>query len=101
MRQGALSTNAYCRHALKVFVFPILQDVKAIFKGVTYESLSDPEFMRIAGQKIPSLRSASRNILGRQKQELFSMWPFWHLHLVSRPDSRDLDASLLRREVAR
>jgi hypothetical protein len=30
-------------------------DVKAIFKGVTYESLSDPEFMRIAGQKIPSL----------------------------------------------
>jgi hypothetical protein len=55
MRQGALSTNAYCRHALKVFVFPILQDVKAIFKGVTYESLSDPEFMRIAGQKIPSL----------------------------------------------
>ncbi len=30
-------------------------DVKAIFKGVTYESLSDPEFMRIAGQKISSL----------------------------------------------
>lgn len=29
--------------------------VKAIFKGVTYESLSDPEFMRIASQKIPSL----------------------------------------------
>ncbi len=35
----------------------VFQDmnVKAIFKGVTYESLSDPEFMRIAGQKIPSL----------------------------------------------
>jgi len=30
-------------------------NVKAIFKGVTYESLSDPEFMRIASQKIPSL----------------------------------------------
>lgn len=29
--------------------------VRAIFKGVTYESLSDPEFMRIAGKKIPSL----------------------------------------------
>jgi hypothetical protein len=35
----------------------VFQDmnVKAIFKGVTYESLSDPEFMRIASQKIPSL----------------------------------------------
>jgi hypothetical protein len=30
-------------------------NVKAIFKGVTYESLSDPEFMRIASQKIPSM----------------------------------------------
>ena len=30
-------------------------NVKAIFKGVTYESLSDPEFMRIAGQAIPLL----------------------------------------------
>jgi hypothetical protein len=29
--------------------------VKAIFKGVTYESLIDPEFMRIAREKIPSL----------------------------------------------
>jgi len=29
--------------------------VKAIFKGVTYESLSDPEFMRIARQEIPLL----------------------------------------------
>jgi hypothetical protein len=29
--------------------------VKAIFKGVTYESLSDPEFMRIAAEKIPLL----------------------------------------------
>ena len=29
--------------------------VRAIFKGVTYESLSDPEFMRIASKKIPSL----------------------------------------------
>jgi hypothetical protein len=29
--------------------------VKAVFKGVTYESLNDPEFMRIAGKKIPSL----------------------------------------------
>jgi hypothetical protein len=28
------------------------------------------------------------------------MWPFWHLNLVSRADSRDPDASLLRREVA-
>jgi hypothetical protein len=35
----------------------VFQDmkVKAIFKGVTYESLSDPEFMRIAGQAIPLL----------------------------------------------
>jgi len=35
----------------------VFQDmnVKAIFKGVTYESLSDPEFMRIASQKIPSM----------------------------------------------
>ena len=31
--------------------------VKAIFKGVTYESLCDPEFMRIAGQKIPILNA--------------------------------------------
>jgi hypothetical protein len=30
-------------------------NVKAVFKGVTYESLNDPEFMRIAGKKIPSL----------------------------------------------
>ncbi len=29
--------------------------VKAIFKGVTYESLNDPEFMRIASEEIPSL----------------------------------------------
>lgn len=29
--------------------------VKVIFKGVTYELLSDPEFMRIASQKIPTL----------------------------------------------
>jgi hypothetical protein len=29
--------------------------VKAIFKGVTYESLNDPDFMRIASRKIPSL----------------------------------------------
>src|SRR5437016_6529637 len=28
-------------------------NVKAIFKGVTYESLSDPDFMRIASQAIP------------------------------------------------
>jgi len=35
----------------------VFQDmnVKAIFKGVTYESLSDPEFMRLATQKIPAL----------------------------------------------
>lgn len=35
----------------------VFQDmrVKAIFKGVTYESLSDPDFMRIASQKVPSL----------------------------------------------
>ena len=35
----------------------VFQDmsVKAIFKGVTYESLSDPEFMRIARQEIPLL----------------------------------------------
>ena len=30
-------------------------DVKAIFKGVTYESLNDPEFIRIASEEIPSL----------------------------------------------
>jgi hypothetical protein len=30
-------------------------NVKAIFKGVTYESLSDPEFMRIASHAIPLL----------------------------------------------
>ena len=30
-------------------------NVKAIFKGVTYESLSDPDFMRIASQVIPLL----------------------------------------------
>jgi hypothetical protein len=37
----------------------VFQDmnVKAIFKGVTYESLSDPEFMRIAGQAIPLLET--------------------------------------------
>jgi hypothetical protein len=29
--------------------------VKAIFKGVTYESLSDPEFMRVASEQIPSI----------------------------------------------
>jgi len=32
-------------------------NVKAVFKGVTYESLSDPEFMRIASQAIPLLES--------------------------------------------
>jgi hypothetical protein len=31
--------------------------VKAIFKGVTYELLSDAEFMRIANQKIPKLET--------------------------------------------
>jgi hypothetical protein len=31
--------------------------VKAIFKGVTYESLSDPEFMRVASRAIPLLDS--------------------------------------------
>ena len=30
-------------------------DPDGLFKGVTYESLNDPEFMRIAGKKIPSL----------------------------------------------
>ena len=30
-------------------------NVKAIFKGVTYELLSDPVFMRIASHKIPNL----------------------------------------------
>jgi len=29
--------------------------VKAVFKGVTYESLSDPDFIRIAHEAIPSL----------------------------------------------
>jgi len=29
--------------------------VKAIFKGVTYESLNDPEFIRVASEQIPSL----------------------------------------------
>ena len=35
----------------------VFQDmsVKAVFKGVTYESLSDPEFMRIASERIPLL----------------------------------------------
>lgn len=35
----------------------VFQDmsVKAVFKGVTYESLSDPEFMRIARDAIPLL----------------------------------------------
>jgi hypothetical protein len=31
--------------------------IKAVFKGVTYESLSDPEFMRVASEKIPLLDS--------------------------------------------
>jgi hypothetical protein len=31
--------------------------VKVIFKGVTYELLSDLEFMRIANEKIPALDS--------------------------------------------
>jgi hypothetical protein len=31
--------------------------VRSTFKGVTYESLSDPEFMRIASEKIPALDS--------------------------------------------
>jgi hypothetical protein len=30
-------------------------NVKSVFKGVTYESLSDPDFMRIASQAIPLL----------------------------------------------
>ena len=30
-------------------------EVKAIFKGVTYESLNDPEFIRVASEEIPSL----------------------------------------------
>lgn len=29
--------------------------VKAVFKGVTYESLNDPEFMRIATEEIPTI----------------------------------------------
>jgi hypothetical protein len=35
----------------------VFQDmsVKAIFKGVTYELLGDPEFMRIASAAIPLL----------------------------------------------
>lgn len=35
----------------------VFQDmsVRAIFKGVTYEFLSDPEFMRIARDAIPLL----------------------------------------------
>lgn len=37
----------------------VLEDmkVKTIFKGVTYESLNDPEFIRIALEKIPSLEA--------------------------------------------
>ncbi len=31
--------------------------VKAIFKGVTYELLSKPEFMRIASRAIPVLET--------------------------------------------
>ena len=31
-------------------------NVKAVFKGVTYESLSDPEFQRIAQKAIPSFQ---------------------------------------------
>jgi hypothetical protein len=31
--------------------------VKVIFKGVTYELLSDAEFMRIASERIPGLDS--------------------------------------------
>jgi hypothetical protein len=27
--------------------------VKAVFKGVTYESLTDPDFMRIAARQMP------------------------------------------------
>jgi hypothetical protein len=30
-------------------------EVKALFKGVTYESLNDPEFIRVASEAIPSL----------------------------------------------
>ena len=37
----------------------VFQDmkVKAIFKGVTYELLSNPEFMRIASRAIPVLET--------------------------------------------
>jgi len=31
--------------------------VKALFKGVTYELLSDPEFIRIASEAIPILNT--------------------------------------------
>ena len=30
--------------------------VNLIFKGVTYESLSDPEFIEVAGKNIPHLK---------------------------------------------
>jgi hypothetical protein len=30
-------------------------EVKLVFKGVTYESLNDPDFVNVAREKIPSL----------------------------------------------
>ncbi len=31
--------------------------VRAIFKGVTYESLKDPEFVRVAREKLPLIEA--------------------------------------------
>ena len=43
--------------------------VKAIFKGVTYESLSDPEFMRIASRAIPLLDSLHDEFVAAKAEE--------------------------------
>ena len=35
-------------------------EAKVLFKGVTYEMLSDPDFLAIAGEKLPSLKDLHR-----------------------------------------
>lgn len=44
-------------------------EVKVLFKGVTYEMLSDPHFLAVAGEKLPSLADLHREFSAVEAKE--------------------------------
>jgi hypothetical protein len=44
-------------------------EVKVLFKGVTYEMLSDPHFLAVAGEKLPSLADLHREFSAVEARE--------------------------------